>query len=111
MRLPTLALFTGDPAGIGPELVEKLLQEGGWREQAQVRLIAQQGALNAPADVPWHDWAGLKAAPFTRSQAQAPNGQFMLQGLAEGLRLLQSGQVQAFCFAPLNKTALRLGGM
>ncbi|MFZ9439846.1 MAG: 4-hydroxythreonine-4-phosphate dehydrogenase PdxA [Hylemonella sp.] len=111
MRLPTLALFTGDPAGIGPELVEKLLQEGGWREQAQVRLIAQQGALNAPADVPWHDWAGLKAAPFTRSQAQAPNGQFMLQGLAEGLRLLQSGQAQAFCFAPLNKTALRLGGM
>lgn len=111
MTLPTLALFTGDPAGIGPELVEKLLQEGGWREQAQVCLIAQQGALNAPADVSWHSWAGLQAAPFARSQAQVANGQYMLQGLAEGLRLLQSGQVQAFCFAPLNKTALRLGGM
>lgn len=35
----------------------------------------------------------------------------MLQGLAEGLQLVQSGQAQAFCFAPLNKSALRLGGM
>jgi 4-hydroxythreonine-4-phosphate dehydrogenase len=111
MTRPTIALFTGDPAGIGPELVQKLLDDGDWRQQAQIRLIAQRGVIQAPADVTWHDWDGLQAPAFTRAQAGAENGQYMLQALGEGLKLVQSGQADAFCFAPLNKSALRMGGM
>ena len=111
MKLPVVALFTGDPAGIGPELVEKLLARGDWRSQAEIRLIAQDDALLAPADVPWQDWPGRQAPSFARGQATAENGRHMLQALAHGLQLVQSGQAHAFCFAPLNKSALRQGGM
>jgi 4-hydroxythreonine-4-phosphate dehydrogenase len=35
----------------------------------------------------------------------------MLQALTEGVSLVRDGHADAFCFAPLNKGALRLGGM
>ena len=111
MSLPTVALFTGDPAGIGPELVEKMLQEGHWRQQAKLRLIGQKASLQVPDDVLWHTWRGEDCTAFAPGQATADNGQYMLQALAQGVKLVQSGQADAFCFAPLNKSALRLGGM
>ena len=36
---PTIALFTGDPAGVGPELVAKLLADSGTHAKANVLLI------------------------------------------------------------------------
>ena len=38
---PTIALFTGDPAGIGPELVAKLLAEGTAQREADILLGLQ----------------------------------------------------------------------
>ena len=109
--LPTIALFSGDPAGVGPELTEKLLRRPGLQAAANIVLIAQQGALNAPDWTRWHAWPGQHAPAFPKAQATADNGRFMLQGLEAGTRLVESGQADAFCFAPLNKGALRLGGM
>lgn len=111
MTRPKVAVFTGDPAGIGPELVHKLLADPATSHKAEVILIAQNTVTQAPSGVLWHDWSGARAPAFAHGVAAAANGKFMLDGLAEGLRLLQSGQANAFCFAPLNKGALRLGGM
>lgn len=111
MKLPVIALFTGDPAGIGPELVEKFLAQGDWRTQAEIRLIGQKSALQTPPDVPWLDWPGKDAPAFPTGLANADNGRFMLQALAEGLQQVHAGQAHALCFAPLNKSALRQGGM
>ena len=108
---PTIALFTGDPAGIGPELVDKLLADPGTLAKADVILIGQRGQVQVPAGVRWHDWAGAEAVAFPRGQATADNGRYMLQGLEAGARLAQSGAADALCFAPLNKGALRAGGM
>jgi 4-hydroxythreonine-4-phosphate dehydrogenase len=108
---PTIALFTGDPAGIGPELVDKLLADPGTLAKADVILIGQRGQVRVPDGVRWHDWAGADAPAFPRAQATADNGRYMLQGLEVGARLAQSGAADAFCFAPLNKGALRAGGM
>jgi len=111
MSRPVIALFTGDPAGIGPELVERVLAAPETQALADVILIGQRGALEVPSWVRWHDWAGAGHPPFPRSAASADNGAFMLSGLEEGVRLVTSGQADALCFAPLNKGALRLGGM
>ncbi len=111
MTLPTVAVFTGDPAGIGPELVQKLLDNPLTFKKARITLIAQQGAIRPADGVLWHDWAGASAPAFPLGLASADNGRFLMQGLAEGARLAANGQVDAFCFAPLNKGALRLGGM
>jgi 4-hydroxythreonine-4-phosphate dehydrogenase len=35
----------------------------------------------------------------------------MIAALAEGAALVREGKADAFCFAPLNKSALRMGGM
>ncbi|MFM8756045.1 MAG: 4-hydroxythreonine-4-phosphate dehydrogenase PdxA [Limnohabitans sp.] len=109
--LPVVAVFTGDPAGIGPELVETLLAGEVWRARARLILIGQRAALSAPADVLWHDWPGLRDAAYPPGIADAANGRYMLEGLAQGVDLLQQGRADALCFAPLNKSALRQGGM
>jgi 4-hydroxy-L-threonine phosphate dehydrogenase PdxA len=115
MTTPTIALFTGDPAGIGPELVQRLLSDlegqAGRAHEANVILIAQRKALSVPEHIHWHDWHGRDTTMFERGVASANNGRFMLDGLREGLQLVRQGKANAFCFAPLNKSALRLGGM
>ena len=108
---PTVALFTGDPAGIGPELVEKLLHQTDASDKAQIILIGQKNSFAFPSFVEVHAWSGLHASPFSPSHASAENGKYMLEGLAQGVHLVSSGLADAFCFAPLNKTALRAGGM
>lgn len=111
MSRPVVALFTGDPAGIGPELVERVLTAPETQAQADIVLIGQRGAVNVPAWVRWHDWPEAGSPPFARATAAADNGRFMLRGLEEGVRLVLAGEADALCFAPLNKGALRLGGM
>ena len=110
-KRPKIALFTGDPAGIGPELVAKLLQDSEAMQTADVVLITQRSQATGDAKVSRHIWAGQDAAVFAPGVAQADNGRFMLQALAEGVDLVRSGATDALCFAPLNKGALRMGGM
>ena len=80
-------------------------------QTADVVLIAQRSQAIGDSQVSRHVWAGQDAAAFAPGVAQADNGRFMLQALAEGVDLVRSGAADAFCFAPLNKGALRLGGM
>jgi 4-hydroxythreonine-4-phosphate dehydrogenase len=127
---PTLALFTGDPAGIGPELVARLLSDDGLRRNADVLLIGAQSvvedgmhaagvafecergpAVRNPGRVRLVDWPHATETGFARGEVSAQNGAYMLAGLALGLDLCQRGVADAMCFAPLNKAALRAGGM
>jgi 4-hydroxythreonine-4-phosphate dehydrogenase len=119
---PTIALFTGDPAGIGPELFAKLLADPQTAARAEVILIGNratfaEGAAAAgladatPSFAHVHAWAGLEAPAFARGVVSEKNGRFMLDALTEGTRLVTSGAADALCFAPLNKGALRAGGM
>ena len=42
MQKPTIALVLGDPAGIGPELVAKLLSQKEQRDKANILIIADK---------------------------------------------------------------------
>jgi 4-hydroxythreonine-4-phosphate dehydrogenase len=108
---PRIALFAGDPAGIGPEIVGKLLAEPETTRSADVLLIASRANIDAPTSVTWVEWPGLDAPPFPRGVAGPDNGRFMLEGLRVGVDLVRGGKADALCFAPLNKGALRAGGM
>lgn len=109
--LPTIALFTGDPAGVGPELVAKLLDEITLRDKATIVLISNQPDFIYPPNIKVHAWAGLNAPAFELGVVNQRNGKFMLDALTEGARLVSQGLADALCFAPLNKGALRAGGM
>ncbi|MGO4577176.1 4-hydroxythreonine-4-phosphate dehydrogenase PdxA [Cupriavidus sp. 2TAF22] len=120
--LPRIALFIGDPAGIGPEITARLLADPALPGRAQVALIASRAALEAgaraagvpvPQAAPWLeivDWPGMNAT-FAAGVAARDNGAFMLEALTLGARMVTAGQADALCFGPLNKGALRLGGM
>ena len=45
MTVPRIAVFTGDPAGIGPELVAKLLADSERCGRAKIVLIAQKKSI------------------------------------------------------------------
>jgi 4-hydroxy-L-threonine phosphate dehydrogenase PdxA len=111
MNKPVVALFSGDPAGIGPELVTKLLADPATYAQAEIVLIAQRAAFPDTGAARVHSWHGWGAAEFPHGVAGAENGRFMLDGLRQGAHLVRDRQADAFCFAPLNKSALRAGGM
>jgi 4-hydroxythreonine-4-phosphate dehydrogenase len=127
---PRLALVLGDPAGIGPEIMSKLLAEPANREKAALLLIAdpdelQEGMRIAGVDLPLtrvNDAGSLspgriafkelrRAAPIPRGRSTAEGGRHALATLRECLALAQAGTVDGICFAPLNKAALHMAEM
>ena len=132
-KKPTIALFAGDPAGIGPELVARLLSDGAASKRANVYVVGsreaveegmrvagcrfvyeeeaphpERGDFDTPilARGPVHDARG-----FERGAVSAKSGRYMLDALASCVAMCSNGTADALCFAPLNKAALRAGGM
>jgi 4-hydroxythreonine-4-phosphate dehydrogenase len=130
---PTIALFAGDPAGIGPELVARLLADGSAARQANIyvvgsREVVEDGMRVAGCrfvyeeGVPYpgrEDFATPilargpvdEATGFERGTVSPKAGRYMLDALTFCIGMCASGAADAICFAPLNKAALRAGGM
>ncbi|MFI5659110.1 4-hydroxythreonine-4-phosphate dehydrogenase PdxA [Streptomyces sp. NPDC051684] len=122
-ELPRVAVTFGDPAGIGPELVARLLDDPKTRESADLVLLADEEELRSAGEDAGLDlgWARglLHAGPaperpaggFQRKAATAEGGRWALGHLKTGLDLARAGEVDAILFAPLNKSSLHLAGM
>lgn len=131
---PNIALVIGDPAGVGPELVTKLLADGTAAQQANIFVIGNRASLAdaeqatgialdlatvEQGDIGARDlaspvmlaWDGIDTPGFVCGRAEAANGKFMIDMLTLGAQLTHAGKTDALCFAPLNKGALRAGGM
>lgn len=131
-KKPVIALVQGDPAGIGPELMVKLLQKEDIRERANIIIIGAPSVigrgestvdvnierrhvnqlelqaidnelLHLDLDVP-----GIDDVPMC--QTSAPGGQSSLQGLEKAFELAKAGIVGGVCFMPFNKASMHLGG-
>ncbi len=134
--LPVVALTLGDPAGIGAELIARLLSETDATTRANVVLIGdpwlwawgQQMAGVQVATTPLTSLdqargrADTQQAAFvamdtvqrsdvTVGQVGAAGGRSVLQVLNRCMDAAQAGAVDAICFAPLNKQAMKLGGL
>ena len=131
---PRIAMVLGDPAGIGPELIARLLSDQDARRQADILLIADRdevelgcriagasfprveiGAIsdfrpNAD-DVQHLQFRGAAQPPFARSEASINGGRYALDTLNVALEATTTGVTDAIVFGPLNKTSLKLGGM
>jgi 4-hydroxythreonine-4-phosphate dehydrogenase len=131
-----VALTLGDPAGIGAELIARLLAKPETLTAANVVLVgdpwlwADGPAHRRPGDVATDRVAslaevrgradtGLAGLPADRHHAagQVQRGRRSRlrrarccgAGPVHGRR--QCGEVDAICFAPLNKQAMKLGGL
>jgi len=135
-QLPVVALTLGDPAGIGPELIAKLLARPDATAQANIVLIGdrwlwEEGQRIAQTSVdvePIASLADTRRRPSTqrpafvavdtiepahvaRGEARASGGRSVLHVLDRCMDATLAGDVDAICFAPLNKHAMKLGGL
>lgn len=129
---PVVALTLGDAAGIGSELVAKLLAEQDMATKAHIVLVGdawqwQEGQEIAGVRVPLpeiadfadavrHDVSFLPCHTLnprdkTFAQVSAACGKSVLDILALCMDAALAGEVDAICFAPLNKHAMKMGGL
>jgi 4-hydroxythreonine-4-phosphate dehydrogenase len=110
---PRVAFFPGDPNGIGPELTEKLLARAELRALADVLLLGDERLLPEAvrAAVAFERVPGLEPGALTPGRANAAAGRWVIQGLERAAGRVRAGEAQAIVFAPLNKQAMKLGGL
>ena len=133
---PRIALIPGDPSGIGPELVAKLLAEPGLSKEADVLVIGdrhvlelgqqQAGMKNTfkPIDPLKSEWLSADSGSFAFhstqtisiddvriSEATQSSGASVLNTLNVALDFAKDGIVDAVVFAPFNKQAMHSAGL
>jgi 4-hydroxythreonine-4-phosphate dehydrogenase len=133
---PVVALTLGDPAGIGAELIARLLARPEAAQRANIVLVGdrwlwEEGQQIAGLQVATDAIDSLAAvrgrassarpaflamdtvaqAEVHRSRAEAPGGRSVLKVLDRCMDAALAGDIDAICFAPLNKQAMKIGGM
>ncbi|MBY6206372.1 MULTISPECIES: 4-hydroxythreonine-4-phosphate dehydrogenase PdxA [Halomonas] len=132
-KTPLIALTLGDPGGIGPELVAKLLAEGEATQGCHTVLIGdrwlwQEGQRVAGVNLELPEVESFKEArdqsgpvflemdtvspeQTAYAEANAAGGASVLAVLSRCIEAHKAGEVDGICFAPLNKYAMKLGGL
>lgn len=132
MTLPRIAVIPGDPSGIGPELVAKLLQDDGLLKVANILLVGdahlwQQGADQAGSDLMLNsvsedaldsqiglshlDMETISPNEVKPAEVTVAGGTSSLRCLDMALDLAQEGLVDGILFAPFNKAAMTSAGL
>jgi 4-hydroxythreonine-4-phosphate dehydrogenase len=134
MNKPVVAVTFGDASGIGPELVAKLLNRPEALTAARIVLVGDawvwaegQRIAGTNTDVRTiRDWreardhtAGIlflemetvAQSDIVPAQVTAAAGRGARLALTAALDAARRGDVDAICFAPLNKLAMKKGGM
>ena len=124
---PVVALTLGDPAGIGAELIARLLGQTDATQHANIVLLGdpwlwQEGQriagvevstaavqrlsdVRARSDVSKPAFLTMdtvRSEQVTRSKAEAAGGASVLEVLNVCMDSAKAGEVDAICFAPLN---------
>lgn len=123
---PRVAMTTGDPAGIGPELVARLLVEIAGdagqpvavfttsaeldRGFEQAGLGHARGVVESAENIKIVD-SGMDFEGMPVARASREGGEWALAHLELALKAHGRGEVDALVFAPLNKSSLHLAGM
>ena len=127
-----IALLLGDPSGIGPELVSKLLKEE-ITNKANIILIGEKKILENGNKISGNsnnlklvdsfdkinfkdgnkfflDISKDKNHDYKLSECSKESGESVLSALNLALELANEKKIHAINFGPFNKTSLKLGG-
>ncbi len=133
MSKPVIAIVMGDPAGIGPELIVKVLAEDRLRQRCRPFIIGDIGvmrdnaaALGSPLrfrpldQIDGAQFAseaidvlnppGFRLGPLPPPAVHLKLGQAAGRYLALAYELALQGQVQGVVMAPMNKESFRAAG-
>ena len=127
-----IAVLLGDPAGIGPELISKLLSEE-ITNKANIVVIGEKQILENGNNVTGNshrlevvesfdqidfnksnrfllDISKGKNHKYKIAEPSKESGESVLEALDLALNLAKEKKIDAINFAPMNKTSLKLGG-
>ncbi len=127
-----IAILLGDPSGIGPELVSKLLSQNEL-DQANIIVIGEKNILENGNKITGNshnlnfvekfeeinfekgnkfflDISKGKNINYKLSECSAESGKTVLDALNYALDLTKSNKIHAINFAPYNKTSMKLAG-
>lgn len=130
---PKIGIIPGDPSGIGPELIARLLTSEGVAEAADILLIGDAHVFQSGqsvADCSYEmtpvdttaDWTNAPDFALHAMETIAPEdvcvaevtkagGSSVLRTLDQALAFVQSGVIDAIVFGPFNKAAMHLAGL
>jgi 4-hydroxythreonine-4-phosphate dehydrogenase len=100
MTKPRLAVTLGDPRGIGPEIVAKLLRDGRAARDATLRIVGPTGT-EVDVDESVGTW---------RPGDAATAGKLAGAAIERAVTLAQTGAVDGIVTAPIDKSVLPSGG-
>ena len=127
-----IALLLGDPAGVGPELISKLLNDE-MTKKANIVIIGEKQIFESGNTVTGitHqintvenfdeidfnkanrfllDISKGKNHKYKLAEPSRESGESVLEALDIALNLAKEKKIDAINFAPMNKTSLKLGG-
>lgn len=131
---PRIGIIPGDPGGIGPELIAKLLADPEVHQKADILLVGdrhlfEMGQSQAEAEIAMTgcnaregDWTRIDGLAIHERDTIAPddvriaevthaNGHSALSNLNFALELARDGIIDAITFGPFNKAALIEAGL
>src|SRR2546427_7031365 len=134
MSLPRIAISTGDPAGIGPEITLKAALDPRVNRICRPLLVGDRGALEAhaaacglapnlrsvarAADANWSDGALilLERKQFEPDELHigaiaAPHGEAALDSAKAAIDAALTGEVDAVVAAPQTESSIKLAGI
>ncbi|EIM5533012.1 4-hydroxythreonine-4-phosphate dehydrogenase PdxA [Salmonella enterica subsp. enterica] len=132
-RKPVLGIFLGEAAGIGPELIAKVVADGTVYKYCRPVLIGdarvmalgqkiagvdfQWDVISDPSDADWNtgnipllDLKNFNPENLVMGAIDTRSGHATGESLVTCMSLLKSGKIDGFVFAPLNKEAFKKGG-
>ena len=130
---PRIGVIPGDPSGIGPELVARLLADECC-DQAQILLIGDRHVFEmgqrqagcdhamtavdaaaqdwtAHAPIALHEMDTIAAEDVVIGQSTEASGRSTLRVLDQALAFVQEGVIDAIVFAPFNKASMHMAGI
>ena len=134
LRRPRIGVLLGDPSGIGPEIVVKMLARPQNYEQADVVILTDRSMQEAGEAVAKlrltpriaESWETLHAAPgqatlmplalipaseIVIGEARAASGHASMKSIEAAVAAAKVGRLDGFVFGPLNKHAMHLAGL
>jgi 4-hydroxythreonine-4-phosphate dehydrogenase len=131
---PIVGVLLGDPSGIGPELVVKLLTRADNYKHASVVLLADPNVLAAgekaagmtldfrraacigdlafePARPTFVAFDWIDSSEIEIGRATVASGRSVLASLSAVADAVRAGAIDGVVFAPFNKHAMRIGGL
>ena len=129
---PILGIFLGEAAGIGPEVIARLVANGTVQKYCRplligdsrvlklgqriagvdfpVSIISDAAAANWDGPVPFLDLKNFDPDGLVMGQVDTASGKATGDSLIESMKLLKAGSIDGFVFGPLNKEAFKKGG-